>query len=115
VNVIWEVGVIDFVVVTIVLGGGAAVLAGRAVARGWQPFWTAALWMIPLAGGVRFIHFALFHGTLLSLHFYIVDLIVLIVAAFLGHRLTRVRQMTTRYNWMIEPVGRWSWRSRPSQ
>jgi len=28
-----------FLVLTCVLGGGAAFLAGRGLARGWKPFW----------------------------------------------------------------------------
>jgi hypothetical protein len=109
-GILWEVGISDFIIVTLALGGGAAMMAGRAVANGWEPVWRAVLWMVPLAAAVRFIHFALFHGTLLSGHYYLVDLVILIIAAILGHRLTRVRQMTRRYSWAVEQSGSLSWR-----
>jgi hypothetical protein len=35
---------------------------------------------------VRFIHFALFEGTLLSLHYYIVDAVVILGIGSLGFR-----------------------------
>jgi hypothetical protein len=38
---------------------------------------------------VRFTHFALFEGTLLSLHYYFVDTIVLMAIAFAGWRVAR--------------------------
>ena len=113
-GILWEVGIIDFIIVTLALGGGAAMMAGRAVANGWEPVWRAVLWMVPLAAAVRFIHFALFHGTLLSAHYYLVDLVILIAAAILGHRLTRVRQMAGRYGWAVEQSGPLSWRLKSS-
>ena len=39
---------------------------------------------------MRFIHFALFEGTLLSPHFYAVDTVVCLIFGFLGFRATRV-------------------------
>ena len=38
---------------------------------------------------MRFIHFALFDGTLLSLHYYVVDTIVLLIIGALGFRYHR--------------------------
>ena len=62
-----------FLLVTVVLGGGAAWLAGRAIARPGGRGGTSSLYMLILGAAVRFIHFALFDGTLLSLHYYLVD------------------------------------------
>ncbi len=109
-GVIWEVGIADFIIVTILLGGGAAYMTGRAVAHGWEPLQRAIVWMIPLTAAVRFIHFALFHGTLLTPHYYLSDFVILAIAAALGHRITRYRQMTRRYAWAVEPQGFLSWR-----
>jgi hypothetical protein len=106
----WEVGLADFIIVTILLGGGAAYMTGRAVARGWEPVSRAVAWMVLLTAAVRFIHFALFHGTLLSLHYYLADFIILALAAIAGHRITRFRQMTRRYAWAVEPAGLLSWK-----
>jgi hypothetical protein len=85
-------------------------MTGRAVALSWEPLLRALLWMIPLACAVRFIHYAIFKGTLLSPWYYLVDVVVLLIAGEIGHRLTRVRQMTERYAWRVAPDGAWSWR-----
>ena len=94
-----------FVLVTVVMGGGAAYLAGRAIALTWRPWWHVAFYMLLLGAAVRFIHFALFEGTLLSAQFYAVDAAVCLLFGFLGYRLTRVGQMTTQYHWLNERAG----------
>src|SRR5690606_40544825 len=52
------------------LAGSAAYLTGRAMARTWQADLQLAVYIVLLAAATRFIHFALFKGTLLSLHYY---------------------------------------------
>jgi len=99
-----------FVLVTVILGGGAAALAGRAVASTWRPWWQVGLYMLILGGAVRFIHYALFGGTLLSLHYYLVDTIVCILAGYFGFRTERVRQMVTQYRWINSRSGPMRWR-----
>ena len=59
---------------------------------------------------MRFIHFALFEGTLLSLHYYLVDAVVVFVIGSLGFRYYRARQMTTQYRWLYERTGPFTWR-----
>jgi hypothetical protein len=49
-----------FLLVSVVMGGGAAWLAGRAIAATWRPWWHVALYMAILGLAVRFMHFALF-------------------------------------------------------
>ena len=44
--------------------------------------------MIPLGLALRFFHYALFEGELLSLHYFITDTLVLIAAVLLGYRMT---------------------------
>ena len=102
-----------FVLVTIILGGGAAALAGRAVAATWRPWWQVAAYMLVLGCAVRFIHYALFAGTLLSLHYYLVDVAVCVVAGFLGFQAERVRQMVTQYRWLHSRGGPMRWRRKP--
>lgn len=109
-GLIWEVSLPEFVLVTLVLGGGGAWMAGRGVALSWEPEWKAALWMLPLAGAVRFIHYALFSGSLLTLHFLIVDLVALTAIALAGWRVTRASQMTRQYEWLFERSGPFNWR-----
>ena len=62
-----------FLLVSVVMGGGAAWLAGRAIASTWRPWWHLALYMLLLSAAVRFLHHALFDGKFLSLHYYLVD------------------------------------------
>ena len=57
---------LQIALVTGVIGGGAAFLAGRAIALTWRPFWQLVLYMLPLGAAVRFVHFALFESTLLA-------------------------------------------------
>jgi hypothetical protein len=103
-----------FGLVTVVMGGWAAWMTGRAMALTWKPYWQLVVYLLILAGAVRFIHFALFDGTLLTLHYYLVDAVVLLVIGSLGFRYRRARQMTTQYRWLYERTGPFSWRERPS-
>jgi hypothetical protein len=102
-----------FLLVTVVMGGGAAFLAGRAIAATWRPWWHVAFYMLLLGVTVRFIHFALFEGTFVSPHFYAVDTAVCLIFGYLGFRATRVAQMTTQYRWINARTGplRWARRS----
>lgn len=110
---LWEVSFAEFLVVTCILGGGAAWLTGRAIARTWQPNWILAWYMLLLCCAVRFIHFSLFEGSLLSLHYYLVDLAVLLIAAYAGKRYTRAAQMGTQYSFAYARSGPFGWRKRP--
>ena len=101
-----------FLIMTVIIGGGAAFQAGRGLASKWRPLWMPAAYMIPLGMALRFFHYALFKGDLLSLHYFISDTAVLVAAALLGYRLTRVRQMISLYPWAYERAGLLSWRSK---
>ncbi|MBL4907061.1 MAG: hypothetical protein JKX94_06380 [Sneathiella sp.] len=61
---------------------------------------------------MRFFHFALFEGTLLSLQYYIVDTLVLMGIALVGHRLMMVGQMVTQYPWLYARNGPFAWREK---
>jgi hypothetical protein len=99
-----------FLLVTIVFGGGAALLAGRSIAATWRPWWQVVSYTLILGGAVRFIHFALFGGTMLSLHYYAVDSAFCLLAGIIGYRTERVKQMVTRYRWLNAPDGPLRWR-----
>ena len=79
-----------FLLVSVAMGGGAAWLAGRAIAATWRPWWHVVLYMLILSLAVRFIHFALFDSILFSLHYYLVDFAVCLGFGLLGFRLMRV-------------------------
>jgi predicted small integral membrane protein len=93
---------LPFLIVTVIMGGAAAWQAGRATAQTWR----SALVMIPygllLGCAARFLHFAVFGGTLLSLHYFIVDTIVIGAAMVLGFRWQRSEQMSTQYSWLFD-------------
>jgi hypothetical protein len=99
-----------FLLVTIALGGGAAWLTGRAAARTWRPLWHVVFYCVLLGLAVRFIHYSLFDGTLLSLHFYAVDAAFCIAFGLLGFRAARASQMVRHYGWLNEPAGALRWR-----
>jgi hypothetical protein len=71
-----------------------------------------AAYMILLGLALRFFHYALFNGELLSLHYFVTDTAVLIASTLLGHRLTMVNQMINQYPWAFERSGPLSWRAK---
>jgi hypothetical protein len=99
-----------FVLVTVILGGGAAYQSGKAIAQTWRPYWHVPLYMVPLALTVRFFHFALFQEPLVSLKSLAVDFLVVLVAASFGYRLLRAGQMARQYGWLFRRRGLLSWR-----
>jgi hypothetical protein len=99
-----------FLLVTVILGGGAAVLAGRAIAQTWRPWWQIVAYMAILGAAVRFIHFALFDGTLLSLHYYVVDSAICLLFGLTGFQAARAAQMVSQYRWINQPSGPLRWR-----
>jgi uncharacterized membrane protein HdeD (DUF308 family) len=101
-----------FLGLTVILGGGAAFLACRGLARSWKPFWRIFFYMALLAAAVRFFHYALFDGRLLSLYYYLVAYVVLLGAATLGFRSMRTTQMVTQYRWLYERTSLLTWRDR---
>jgi hypothetical protein len=99
-----------FLLVTVVLGGSAALMSGRAVAQTWRPYWHIPLYMVPIAATMRFFHYALFGEPLVSLQNYLVDYGVALIAASLGFRLLRARQMAQQYHWLFRRNGLLHWR-----
>jgi hypothetical protein len=99
-----------FVLVTLVLGGAAGWLTGRAIALTWRQAWQIVLYTLILGGAIRFIHFSVFGGTLLTPYYYAVDTAICMGFSFLGFRLTRVGQMVTQYGWINEAEGLLRWR-----
>lgn len=101
-----------FLIMTVLIGGGAAYMAGRNLASNWRPVWMAVAYMIPLGLALRFFHYALFEAQLLDMHYWITDTLVLIAATLLGYRLTRVNQMVSQYPWLYERAGFFAWKPR---
>ena len=68
--------------------------------------------MAVLRVAVRFIHHALFEGTMFSLHYYLVDTIILMVFGFVGYRYTRTNQMVRQYGWLYSKGSPLSWKAK---
>jgi hypothetical protein len=103
---------LQVLLVTGVIGGGAAFLAGRAIAQTWRPFWRVLIYMAMLGAAVRFVHFALFEATLLSPASYTADTAYLLVLGATAWRMTRAAQMATQYYWLYRRTGPFTWRER---
>jgi hypothetical protein len=99
--------------VTGIIGGGAAWASGRAIAETWRPLRQVVLYMFLLGAAVRFAHYALFQGELLSLASYLADTLYLLAVGCLAWRLTRTRRMVTQYRWLYERSSPLTWRERP--
>ena len=105
-----EPSIWQFFFVTFLLGGWAAWMTGRASAQTWRPKSSLVVFVLLLGIGIRFIHHALFEGTMFTLHYYIVDTILLMAFAFVGYQYTRTNQMVTQYNWLYERASPLSWK-----
>jgi len=110
-GLIYEEGTLGvFILVTVILGGGGGALAGRAIAVTWRPWWQVVAYGLILGAVVRFFHYALFDGSLLSAHYYLVDSAVCVAFGLLGFRAARAAQMVRHYRWINEPDGPLRWR-----
>jgi hypothetical protein len=98
--------------VTGILGGAAAWATGHALAETWRPFRQLFGYMLLLGGAVRFVHFALFEGDLLSVPSYLVDMLHLLAVGSLSWRMTYARRMVTQYRWLYERTSPLTWRER---
>src|SRR5262245_56450068 len=98
-----------FLLVTCLLGGGAAWMTGRAYAITWRTPPSLLVALLLLGVAVRFIRRALFLGTMFSLHYYVVDTIVLLIIGAISFRYRRTWQMATQYFWLYERTGPLTW------
>lgn len=89
-----------FLFVTVVLGCAAGWLSGRAIAITWRPRWFLVPSALAVGAGIRFIHFALFDATFVSLQYFAVDTTFIFAAAFAGYRVARSRQMARQYGFL---------------
>ncbi len=105
-----EPSIWQFFFVTCLLGGWAAWMTGKACAQTWRPLLSLFLYLLGLGIAVRFIHHALFNGTMFSPQYYLVDTIVLMIVGFVGFQYTRTNQMVSQYHWLYERASVLSWK-----
>jgi hypothetical protein len=98
-------GLASFLLLSLALAGAGAYATGRALAKVWQPFWLALIYVILLVAAERFLHFALFHEPLWAPWLCVVDYgLGLSIAAFAYYR-TRARQMAQHYGFLAAGAG----------
>ena len=103
----------SFVMVSFLIGGWTAWRTGKGVADGWgQIIPHVLIYTLLLGIGIRFVHHALFNGTMFSLHYYVVDTICLMIFSLAGFRYTRAKQMATKYYWLYEKAGPFAWKKK---
>jgi hypothetical protein len=101
-----------FFLLTVILGGGAAVMMGRNFAVNWRSPTAVIVAGVGLALGVRFLHYALFAQPLLTLPGYLLDAAVVIAMGLVGFRWRRAEQMAAQYYWLYERTGPFTWRQK---
>jgi phosphoglycerol transferase MdoB-like AlkP superfamily enzyme len=105
-----QASILPFIVITVLLGGLAAWQMGRSIASTWRPLAIVPIYAFLLMVADRFLHFALFDGTLLSLHYAVVDFLVILLAAVVGWRMQRADQMSTQYSFAFKKAGPVAWK-----
>ncbi|MDX7949892.1 hypothetical protein P7D22_01715 [Lichenihabitans sp. Uapishka_5] len=102
-------GLLHFLLITVLIGGVLAWQAGRAIAGTWRGFWMVPLYMLLLAAGVRFLHYALVGEDLFSLQYFVVAFVLACLASGYGYRSRRSEQMSTQYSWIYRRSGPLGW------
>lgn len=109
---LWNDGPIAFLVITLIMGGLAATMSGRAFASTWRPLTLFPFAMLVLAAFIRFLHHALAGAVLLNVTVYITTFVLLTAIGVIAYRLRRVRQMTTQYGFLYARSGPFGWVAR---
>ena len=104
-----EPSALQFIFITVILGGWTAWRTGKASAETWSSLRVLAFYTLLLGVAVRFLHFALFGGTFLSAQYYLVDTVILAAFSFAAYRHTRTNQMTSKYYWLYQKTSPFSW------
>ncbi len=91
-----------FLGLTVVLVGGAAMLAGRAIGDNWKPAWQVVAAAFGLALADRFLVYALFGGDLLSVWGLLVHFLVIAAMGLVAWRVARVSRFVNQYPWRYQ-------------
>ncbi len=110
---LYDTSLAGFIILTLLLGSAAAWSTGRACALTWRPLPVLIWFAFLLSVVVRFLGFALYGGTLLSIQHWLVAFVWLAGVALVGWRVTRTAQMTSQYRWLYEKTSPFGWRLRP--
>jgi hypothetical protein len=102
--------ILEIVLVTGLIGGGAAWLSGRAIAAAWGGQSRVIFTPLLLGAAARFFHFALFQGELLSVPSFACDTLFFLAVGLLSWRTTRAGLMVRQYPWLYARSGPLTWR-----
>lgn len=102
----------EFVVMTVVLFGGAGFLMGQALAQTWRPGWQLVPYSLLMAAANRILAYALFSGDLAAMAPLVLDFAVVAGLAAFAYRITQARTMARQYPWLYEQDGLFGWRER---
>jgi branched-chain amino acid transport system ATP-binding protein len=97
---------------TVVIVGGAALLAGRVQADEWRPAWHVVSACAGLTLANRFLVYALFEGQLVHVMGLASTFVVITAIGIAAWRLTQVRKMVVQYPWVFERTSLWSYRTK---
>lgn len=111
-GLLYEGSIWVFIIFLLIIAGGCALMAGRALAKGWRPVGQLMFYIVLFGLPVRFLHWGLFRGTLLSPYYYVLDTLILLTIALLGYRYTRANQMVGQYRWLYRRTGPFGWAAR---
>ena len=101
-----------FLVMTLVLFGGAAFLTGQALAQSWRPAWQIPPVALLLAAADRFLHYALFGAELTPIAGFSATATLFASITASAYYLTRARKMVQQYPWLYERRGPFGWREK---
>lgn len=101
-----------FIGITLIFMGGCAFMSGQALAATWRPLWQCFPYALGLAAASRFIAYALFKGTLLSIPFFVTDWLALTAMILAAYRMTQAKRMVRQYPWIYERTGLFAWREK---
>ncbi len=98
--------------IVVLIGFWTAWRAGKAVAESWNDYPLVIVYTLLLAFAMRFLHHALFDGPMLSVFYYIIDVVVLLIFSTAGYRYRRTKQMVNNYYWLYDKTSAFSWRKK---
>lgn len=112
-GLLYDTSLSVFLLISVALAGGGGYLSGKAIAATWRTPWQLVPAAAALGAAARFMHFALFGGTLVSPHYLLVDFVVVLILAAAGYQRGRAIQMVGQYAFLYRPAGPFGWQRRP--
>lgn len=103
-----------FLILTVIMCGGAAMRTGQELARSWKPAWQVVAAAAGLAAADRFLVFALFNGSLLNPLYYLVAFAVIALIGVVAWKMAQVASFVRQYPWRYERVSLFAMREKRS-